>query len=500
MHFLSGYKERLIGSPIAYRLARGAFWSLTGGIISRVLTMISSILVARLLGRDGYGEMGMIQSTMGMFGVFAGFGLGATATKYIAEFRDKDPVRAGRITSLTLVAAMISAGLIMVACCAMSSWLAEKSLHRASLAPLLISGAVLLFISTIGGVLSAVLSGFESFREIAVINVWQGVATPLITIPFALWYGVHGAIASFTINASLGLLLSALAVRRNIKKYAMELKYSAAMWREWLLLWKYSLPLTIAGLLVAPVTWITNTCLVSAPGGYGELGLFNAANQWRNVIIFLPALLTSAMLPVLSETHSRENKDDFTRTIVFNLRGTWAVAFPLTVMVILLGKFLAQLLGKQFSGTEHIIAILMVACFLNVVNGAVGCAMVGAGKIWIGTLMNFSWAAVLVVSAGLLIPHHGGTGLALAYLIAYLTHTAWQMAYVETRLAPKSISSQMKPLLFCALVLAMSLLASWNDTSFFGLKLILLAASLAPLLFMLKSVQPVRVGQPEGCL
>ena len=497
MDLLAQYKQRLIDSPIVYRLARGAFWSLTGGIISRVLTMVSSILVARLLGKDGYGEMGMIQSTMGMFGVFAGFGLGATATKYIAEFREKDPLRAARITSLTLVAALTSAAVVAAICCVLAPWLAENNLHRADRAPLLVSGAVLLFVSTIGGVLSAVLAGFESFRVIAMINIWQGLATPLLTVPLTLMYGVHGAIASFTINSSIGLLLSARAVGRDFRSHAMELKYSAAMWREWILLWKYSFPLTIASLLIAPVTWITSTFLVSQPGGYGELGLFNAANQWRNVIVFLPALLTTAMLPVLSETHGRKNCDDFAMTIVLNLRGTWVVAFPITVMVILLGRFLAQLLGKQFSGTEHIIAILMVACFLNVVNGAVGCALVGAGKIWIGTLMNFSWAAVLVVAAYLLIPGHGGTGLALAYLFAYLAHTVWQMVYVEMKLAPKAISSQLKPLMFCLLVLATSLLTSWNANVGPGWKLILLVASCLPLFFMLKSVPSMRVGPAE---
>jgi len=38
-----------------------------------------------LLGTVGFGELGVIQSTVGMFGVFAGLGLGMTATKYVAS-------------------------------------------------------------------------------------------------------------------------------------------------------------------------------------------------------------------------------------------------------------------------------------------------------------------------------------------------------------------------------------------------------------------------------
>lgn len=485
--FIKTLKDRLAESPIAYRLARGAFWSLIGGVASRLLTVISSIIVARFLGKEGYGEMGMVQSTMGMFGVLAGFGLGATATKYIAEFRYKDPVRAGRIVSLTLVVSIITAGIVMLVCFFVSPWLAEKTLNRPELSQLLIAGALLLFISTLGGVLSAILSGFESFREIAKINIWQGIAAPLLTIPLVWAYGVQGAITSFTINAAIGLLLCAVAINRDANKHSIVFGYSVAIWREWHVLWKYSLPLMIANLLVVPVTWITNTYLVNQPGGYGELGLFNAANQWRMLIIFLPALLTSAMLPVLSETHSRENKDDFIHTISLNLRGTWIVAFPMTVLVILMGKQLAQLFGKQFLGSEQMIAILMLACFLNVVNGAVGGALVGSGKIWIGTLMNIGWAIVMVGLSFMLIPRYGGTGLSISYLLAYLVHTIWQMAYVELKLAPKSISGQYKMLIFSATILIISLFASSYNGKLLILKSVLVVTSFFPLFSLFRN-------------
>ena len=77
---------RIEASKIGYRLAMGAFWSMAGAVISRGLMLAAWVLVARMLGKTGYGELGMIQSTVGMFGVFAGFGFGLTATKHVAEF------------------------------------------------------------------------------------------------------------------------------------------------------------------------------------------------------------------------------------------------------------------------------------------------------------------------------------------------------------------------------------------------------------------------------
>ena len=78
---------RIEASEIGYRLARGTFWSLAGAVVSRLLGLASFVIVARILGKSGYGHFGIIQSTVGMFGVFAGFGLGQTSTKYVAELR-----------------------------------------------------------------------------------------------------------------------------------------------------------------------------------------------------------------------------------------------------------------------------------------------------------------------------------------------------------------------------------------------------------------------------
>src|SRR5262245_49285850 len=109
--------DRLAGSSWSGRLARGAFWTLAGTAVARVLGLLSSVIAARLLGREGFGELGIVQGTVGLFGVFAGFGLGLTATKHVAEHRSDDPKKAGRIialTSLVTAATALVASLVLV--------------------------------------------------------------------------------------------------------------------------------------------------------------------------------------------------------------------------------------------------------------------------------------------------------------------------------------------------------------------------------------------------
>ena len=483
---LNRFREKLAESPIAYRLVRGAFWSLIGGVASRALTLVSSIVVARLLGKEGYGEVGMVQSTIGLFGAFAGFGLGSTATKYIAEYRVKDPEKAGRILNLTLVISLISGGIMAIACLVMSPWLAARTLNRPDLSSVLVAGSLLLFISTLGGVQSAALSGFESFRAIARITILQGVAAPLVAIPCVWFYGVQGAIASFTINAAIGLILCTIALKSECKNFRIPQKFDTSFWSERFALWKFALPSMFSALMVVPTTWITNTILVNQHGGFGEFGLFNSANQWRMLIIFLPSLLTSAMLPVLSETHGREDKSDFIRTVTLNLKVTWVIALPLTVFAVTLNKPLAMLFGKQFIGAEKMISYLMIACFLNIVDGAVGSALAGSGRMWPGTFMNLGWSIVLIISSILLVPHIGGLGLATAYFIAYLFHTIWVMLYVEIKLAPSTMFGQWKLILFTVVILAVSIQFGFMETNQYFFQVPLILTSMLPFVQILR--------------
>ena len=98
---LTPWLDRIQTSAIGSRRARGIFWTGTGAIISRALGLLGSIVIARILGREIFGVVGMFQSTINMFATFAVFGMNLTANKHVAEYRKSDPDRAGRIIGMT---------------------------------------------------------------------------------------------------------------------------------------------------------------------------------------------------------------------------------------------------------------------------------------------------------------------------------------------------------------------------------------------------------------
>src|SRR5580704_6669060 len=105
-------RNLLPGSSLGARFTVGIIWSLAGAIVSRGILLAASVVCARFLGKEGFGALGMIQSTAGMFGVVGGLGLGLTATKYVSEFRRQDRLRTGRSLAVSATAGFISGSII----------------------------------------------------------------------------------------------------------------------------------------------------------------------------------------------------------------------------------------------------------------------------------------------------------------------------------------------------------------------------------------------------
>jgi O-antigen/teichoic acid export membrane protein len=145
------FAERIEASSIASRLVRGTFWSLIGTILARGLSVLASIVVARHLGNVGFGELGIIQSTILNISIFVSYGLGMTATKHVAEFRTSDPERAGRILALSGATAAIAGAVLAGGLALGAPWLAERTLAAPHLTGLLRVGALFLFLSALNG-------------------------------------------------------------------------------------------------------------------------------------------------------------------------------------------------------------------------------------------------------------------------------------------------------------------------------------------------------------
>lgn len=437
---LHPFFRRIEDSSIGSRLASGVFWSMAGSLISRGLMLIASILVARMLGRIGYGEFGMIRSTVNMFVVFAGFGLGMTATKHVAEFFKHDPERAGRILALSGVFALTSGTLVALAVFTLAPWLAAKTINAPQLTPPIRIGAFILLINGLNGAQTGALAGFEAFKTIAKVNLWVGIASFPLLVGGAYWGGVQGAVWALLLNMCLNWLLNHLALRKVTARHHVPFTFHGC-WNEWPILWKFSLPVALGGFMISPVLWGCNALLVNQPEGYAQMGIFDAANQWRIAILFIPGMVGQVVLPMLSSLHGYGDLEGYWKVLKYNIILNGSFGLIAAILVTGAGSWIMRGYGEGFVEGYWVLVLLVFSAVLVAINQVVGQAIASRGKTWIGFVFNCFWSGILLIfSVWFLSRGYGAFGLALAYFFSYLLHTLWQTIYLWHLLSRSQIN------------------------------------------------------------
>jgi len=425
--FLRPYLKRIETSPTATRLVRGAFWSLSGALISRVLGLVSSFVVARILGKSGFGELGIIQSTVGMFQVFAAFGLGLTATKYVSELRVSDPQKAGRIIGLSSLAAVATGGIIASTLLLFAPWLASHSLAAPQLTGVLRISSALLFLGALNGAQTGALAGFEKFKAIARVNLLAGLVAFPLMIAGTYLAGLEGAVWGLVGSMAVNWFLNSLALNSACRESGVP-RLLLGAWREYKVLWRFSLPALLNGVMVSPAIWLCNAMLVNQPGGYGEMGIFNAANQWRAAILFLPTVVEAIILPICSSLRGEGNWTGYKKVLLYNVYFNAGITLLAALAVSPSGSLILRGYGRGFEAGRIVLLVLCLSAVLSATIGVSGQFIASEDRMWAGMFLNFLWAIALITSNWLLMGK-GALGLSLANLIAYGVHFVTVGAY-----------------------------------------------------------------------
>ncbi|UHD16238.1 oligosaccharide flippase family protein [Thiocapsa bogorovii] len=396
-------------------MAKGVFWSLAGSAISRGLMLCAMVLVARMLGTTVYGELGMIHTTVGMLGAFAGFGLGLTATKHVAQFRRSDPERTGRIIGLSGLFAMGTGGLIALGLFIFAPWLAEHTINAPHLAGVLRISALIVFINALNGAQTGALAGFEAFKTIARVNLLVGLTSFPFLVIGAYLGGLTGAVWALALNLGFNWLFNHIALRQEAHRSNVPLKFQNCR-QEVPILWAFSLPATLSGIIVGPVLWVCYAFLANTPNGYAQLGFFTAAMVFQKAVWFVATNLNNPLLAIVcNRTFDPEGK-----LARLNILSTWSLGLVLAVPLLTFPMIPEYVFGSEFKAEDFRItfAIVMAYTCVRLYKDALSRVLVAKSLLWLSVLSNTVWGAIALF-VGYRAVQWGAMGLAFSLLIAY---------------------------------------------------------------------------------
>jgi len=405
------------GTSTAKRIVHGISWQLLTAPMSRLFAFLVNILQARLLGKAGYGELGMALSTLTFFSLFATASAGNTCTKFIAELRVTDKARAERICGVSLQAMLILAFVGAVLCYLLAPYIAVVVLRNPALTALLRLCAISLILQTLEGALSGILFGFQSFRAPSIANALQVAAWLPLTYVLIVRSGIVGAMWAFTLSHALCVIALAVATVQELKAEQFRIRWRDA-WQESGVLWRYSFPMILHGVLCVPTVWLTNAILARQPNGYLQLGAYNAAFTFRTAVIQVPMIMQGVAMPFLSELSGASDFERFSLLFDRLVRVSWGVGLAAAIAVSLFGRSLMQLFGREFRTDSAIMALVMAVAATSLLSSLTGAALQALGLVWTALWANVFYAAASIALAWYLVPRLSGIGLALSFVLS----------------------------------------------------------------------------------
>ena len=377
-------------NEINSRFLSGAFWSLSGAVVSRGMTLVGFICSSRLLGADGLGELGIVQSTTSMFAVAAGMGLGLTATKYIAENRDRAPELAGRyirfFTWMTAASGLLLSALYVLSLPAILRVVPSSR----GLAGALLASTGLLFLGAINATQVGILTGLEAFRASALANMIRGSLGAILLVAGAAWLGVLGGVVGLIAAEVGGFLAMYLAIRRR----AGGLGIGAARAD---IAGPVSCPLAVqparpGGQPGHPPRDVVGQRAPRAGGGWVRPGGdLRGGEQVGQLILFVPSSISVIVLPMLSNQHGAGDRDQFRALLRLNVMVNTGLTFLLAVACVALSRTLMGLCGSEYARGWPVLAILAVGTLPQALNNVLGQGSSAPAPSGVGGRLTYSW-------------------------------------------------------------------------------------------------------------
>jgi O-antigen/teichoic acid export membrane protein len=407
----------------------GAAWSVLGAVASSGINLLAVMVLARILGKDSYGQLAVIQSTLAMAGVFAGIGLSSTATRYVAELRQVAPARLGNLLyRLERITAYVAAALTLLIAL-FSSNLASDVLGKDNIGHLLAFAVISVFFVSLDSLYKGILLGLEETKAFAIASSVGSLLTAPILIIGGIAYGLVGVSCAISVGALLQFAISRYFTCKRLPAHQISIRKNADS-AEWQALNDFALPSFLSGLLYPLVYWISNVLLVRTSHGFAEMALLGIAMQWYNAIMFLPNYAGRIVLPILTSIHVEKENSDVIAIIKLGVIANLLVTVPVSIGVALLSKLIMTTYGSGFIEGWPVLALAALVAMIVVGIAPVGQYLAAVNRMWVGFMMNFAWAIVFLLSTVALAPY-GAIGILASFGIAYVAHGIWSFGYAR---------------------------------------------------------------------
>lgn len=396
-------------------------WNLIGTVFSQVALFATNIVIAQIIGRDGFGHFGIIQSTIMTLSGMAQLAMSYTSTKYLAEYRTTDIEKAGRVLALCSIISIVMGLIATLLYIIGSPYLIYKLIRAPELSIAVLLGALSLLFSVLNGYQLGALAGLDKYKSIAKLSSIYAFLN-LVFVAFGAFYlQLNGAVIGFSFGYFIKWVIFRVSLLNACNHHGIEFNFRD-MFREKEVIIYFAVPAALSGLIAAPVYWLGNMILVSSANGFSELAVFNAANSLKTGIIFIPQIINSVTMSLIN--HQKGVDLNGYRNLYWtNFKITITTVLLVSILVGASGGLLLNLFGKDFISGHLLVIILASSAVPEAIALAIYQIVQSQGKMWQSlTLVVFPRDITYLTFCYILIPLYGSVGMGAAVLISQVVN------------------------------------------------------------------------------
>lgn len=410
-----GINKTLLYSIKNNKFFKDSFWAVFGNGLGNGFLLFAGILIARFLGKELYGEYGVVKTTMFYIASFATLGLGVTSTKYIATLLNSKPIHVKNVIHDAMTITVIFSSIIAIIIFIIAPFLANL-LNEEQLVLALRALSVVIIFKAITTTQIGVLAGFKEFKTIAINSLSSGLLMLVICVPLTYFWGLKGALLSLLFSQIFNSIVNYLGIKRKSRSFSYVEKVSYKKELAY-----FSFPVALQESSFAICNWAA-IMLLTKLSSMGEVGLYTASAQWNSIITMIPGLLINVILSYLSS--SINNSIKHKKTLMLMLRINFFTTIIPFVIVYFLADFIASFYGKSFEGMPSVLRILTFSTILEACASVYKSELLALGKTWLLFSVRLFRDMILVIGVYILLTFSNGVDGAIMYSWAVVVMSA----------------------------------------------------------------------------
>ncbi|PIN89496.1 hypothetical protein COU57_05870 [Candidatus Pacearchaeota archaeon CG10_big_fil_rev_8_21_14_0_10_32_14] len=349
-------------------VARSSIIIFAGIIISKILTYIYRIIIARQFGPEIYGVFSLILMMIGFLTPFINLGLNEGLLRFIPQWRGKNETKkieyaTSFSTKFILLNSIIISGILFL----LADFISITLFKEPQLTPFTQIVAVFLIFMVFSRFLLIIIRSYEYVVIHTLLEkiIMTSIHVLFLILLISIGLNSDSIIYSYVAGFIIVTIISYIYINKIIKlKFHSNIDDSEKKTIRKELLF-YSIPIMFSGIITVMFTWV-DTFFIGYFLGTKDVGIYNAAVPIATLMLITQEIFLHLLYPIFNREFSKDNIKNIDNLSKQVTKWIFMINLPILLFVLIYPHYIINLLfGPEYVQASNSLRILSIGVFLS---------------------------------------------------------------------------------------------------------------------------------------